>query len=161
MENKANRSKDSRLALTSWHELILLNPNQSRGRLHLSRNFFRRSWLTYICASDCGAEGVSPPLAPLFHLIDMPDHQRHRWTGWLSFSAAVPLMHFISSPGSLLVWLRTRCSDTWQEGFGLIATLALFFIRRGGIYYNIYIIYKITGKGYIMQLCLKAKLSSV
>lgn len=102
------------------------------------------------------AVGVALSLS-LSQLIDMPDHQRHRWTGWLSFSAAVALMHFISSLGSLLVWLSTCCSDTWQRGDGL-NTLACFSLGCG--FYNIYIIYEITGKGCIVVL-LQEKMFSI
>lgn len=47
----------------------------------------------------CGdAEWPTLVLLSLSELIDMPDHRRHRWTGWLSFSAALALMRLIPSP---------------------------------------------------------------
>lgn len=96
--------------------------------------------LTYICgtASFPARRGSLRPPSSFSRLIDMPDHQRHRWTSWLSFSAAEPLMHFISSRGSaavikhLLQWHLTRRS--WING-----SLACFFLRGG--YFTIFTLF--------------------
>lgn len=64
------------------------------------------------------------------------------------------------SPGSLLVWLRSRCSDTRQGGFGLIAALALFLCQTGAHFIIFTLFIKSLGRGCHVAP-LEAKLLSV
>lgn len=101
---------------------------------------------TSLCCCGCAFSCVFSSS----QLIDMPDHLRHRWTGWLSFSAAVlPLMPPISSLDCLLAWLSTLCSDTWQGGFGWIITLVLLshHLGEGGTTYFVIFTWFIWSQG--------------
>lgn len=97
-----------------WHQLIWFLFGSSFSVffvLNLKRFLLRcRLRITFVALTSPHS------LALCSQLIDIPDHQRHRWTGWLSFSAALALMHFIPSAGLSAAAIKHLTKTTWPDG---------------------------------------------
>lgn len=132
------------LVLTSLHDLIW---SQSIRKSPKSLMKLLQLQLTDLHSCQWLWSGIFLPLSISFHLIDMPDDQRHRWTSWLSFSAAVALMHFISLPGLSVGVIKKSLQWHSTRRIWINSSTCSFSLSDGGTFYNIYIIYKVTGKG--------------